>query len=47
MDKISVTKTQANSNTKNLKTLESNKSSMFRAKLCFPGKVLFGQVKVN
>ena len=34
MDKVSVTKTQANSN-KILKTCESNKSSMFQAKLCF------------
>ena len=46
MDKVSVTETQANSN-KILKTWESNKNSMFQAKLCFSGKVLFGQVKVN
>ena len=46
MDKVSITKTQANSN-KILKTWESNKNSMFQAKLCFSGKVLFGQVKVN
>ena len=46
MDKVSVTKTQANSN-KILKTQEINKNSMFQAKLCFSGKVLFGQVKVN
>ena len=46
MDKVSVTETQAKSN-KILKTWESNKNSMFQAKLCFSGKVLFGQVKVN
>ena len=46
MDKVSVTKTQANSN-KILKTQEGNKNSMFQAKLCFSGKFLFGQVKVN
>ena len=44
MDKVSVTKTQASSN-KILKTQESNKKSMFQAKLCFSGKVLFGQAK--
>lgn len=42
MDNVSATKTQANSN-KILKTWES----MFQAELCFSGKVLFGQVKVN
>ena len=47
MDKVSVTKTQANSNTKFLKTQESNKNSMFQARLCFSGKVLFGQGKIN
>ena len=46
MDKVSVTKTQANSN-KILKTKEINKNSMFQVKLCFSGKILFGQVKVN
>ena len=46
MDKVSVTKTQANSH-KILKTKEINKKSMFQAKLCFSGKVLFGQVNVN
>ena len=47
MDKVSVTKTQANSNTKISKTQESNKTSMFQMRLCFSGKVLFGQGKVN
>ena len=47
MDKVSVTKTQAISNTKILKTSESNKNSMFQAKLRFSAKVLFGQVKVD
>ena len=47
MDKVSVTKTQANSNTKISKTQESNKTSMFQVRLCFSGKALFGQGKVN
>ena len=47
MDKVSVTKTQANSNTKISKTQESNKTSMFQVRLCFSGKVLFGQGKVS
>ena len=46
MGKVSDTKTQVNSN-KILETQESNKNSMLQAKLCFSGKVLFGQVKVN
>ena len=46
MDKVSVTKTQANSN-KILKTQKINKISILQAKLCFSVKILFGEVKVN